>query len=51
MAGPWPLTWLFRRRTRKALLVAWSDVTSFERPRIEIGRRRGDLRSVGEEAA
>jgi hypothetical protein len=51
MAGPWPLTWIFRRRGRKARLVAWSDVTSFERPRIEISRRRGDLGSAIEDAS
>jgi hypothetical protein len=49
MAGPWPLTWIFRRRSRTSLLVAWSDVTSFQRPRIEIGRRRAELRSAAED--
>lgn len=48
MVGPWPLTRIFRRRGRRSLLVAWSDVTSFERPRIEIGRRRAELRSAGD---
>ena len=51
MAGPWPLSWIFRRRGRGALLVAWSDVTSFRRPRIEIRCRRADLRSTAEDAS
>lgn len=51
MAGPWPLTWFFARRGRKSLLVAWSDVTSFERPRIEIRRRRAELGPVTGDAS
>ncbi|MCU1656661.1 MAG: hypothetical protein JWO57_1317, partial [Pseudonocardiales bacterium] len=34
MAGPWPLSVMFRRRRERSLEVDWSDVVLFERPRI-----------------
>jgi hypothetical protein len=49
MKGPWPLTVLFPRLARHSYLVPWEDVTRFERPRIEIGRRAGDLCSIVDE--
>lgn len=49
MAGPWPLTAIFGRRAGRSLLVSWSDVTSFRRPRIEMGRRRAELGSAARE--
>lgn len=44
MAGPWPLTVLFRWLGRRSLFVPWSKVTTVDRPRIEIGCAREELR-------
>jgi hypothetical protein len=41
MAGPWPLSTIFRRR-RHSLEINWSDVARFDRPRIDLKRRRSD---------
>lgn len=49
MGGPWPLAAIFRRLARRDVLVEWADVTSVERPRIEIRRRLAELRPVGGE--
>lgn len=46
MAGPWPLDHLFRTLARRSLFVPWSDITCFERPRVEISSKRDELRSV-----
>jgi hypothetical protein len=49
MKGPWPLPWLFSRLARRSYLVDWDDVTRFDRPRIEIGRRTRELSSIVDE--
>jgi hypothetical protein len=36
MAGPWPLSVIFRRRRQRSLEIDWTDVTRFERPRIHL---------------
>jgi hypothetical protein len=40
MAGPWPLSVIFRRRRQRSLEIDWTDVTSFERPRIHVSHGR-----------
>ncbi|MFD2417142.1 hypothetical protein [Amycolatopsis pigmentata] len=40
MAGPWPLTVLFRWLSRHARVVEWSEVTRVGPRRIEIGKPR-----------
>jgi hypothetical protein len=42
MAGPWPLSAIFRRRRQRSLEINWSDVANLDRPRIELKRRRRD---------
>jgi PRC-barrel domain protein len=44
MRGPWPFPQLFRRLARDSLAVPWDQVTSFERPRIDISVRRDQLK-------
>lgn len=51
MAGPWPLVGVFRRLARRSLMVDWSDITRLDTRRIDIGRRRDELRPVSEEEA
>jgi hypothetical protein len=47
MTGPWPLDRIFRRRRERSLDIDWSDVTRFERPRIDVARRRSDYEAGG----
>jgi PRC-barrel domain len=49
MAGPWPLNRLFRRFAARARVVDWADVTAVTPERIEIARRRRDLRGAVED--
>jgi hypothetical protein len=43
--GPWPLTVLVRALIRHSVLVDWADVVSVRGNRIDIRRRRDELRS------
>jgi len=43
MAGPWPLTALFRWLSRRSLFVEWSAVRMVGEERIEISKRRAEL--------
>lgn len=43
MAGPWPLTALFRWLSRHARVVEWSEVCRVDLPSIEIRKRRDDI--------
>jgi uncharacterized protein YrrD len=45
MRGPWPFPQLFRYLARRSLIVPWSAVTSFDRPRIDISVPRDQLRA------
>lgn len=36
MAGPWPLTALFRRMARRSIVVPWSDVTQLHDRRVVV---------------
>lgn len=50
MAGPWPLSRLFRRWAAQDRVVDWSDVTNLAPERIDVAPRRRDLRgAVGDE--
>jgi hypothetical protein len=40
MAGPWPLSAVFRRLRRRSIEIDWADVASFERPRVRLRHRR-----------
>jgi hypothetical protein len=42
MTGPWPLRALFTRGYQRRLEIDWTDVTRFQRPRIDVRRRRAD---------
>lgn len=44
MRGPWPFPALFRRLARHSLAIPWDHVTAYQRPRIEIAARRGQLK-------
>ncbi len=44
MRGPWPFPQVFRRLARDSLAVPWSQVTAFNRPRIDISSQRDQLR-------
>lgn len=43
MAGPWLFRAIFRFLMRDSVVVEWHDVSSFERPRIEIAKIRSEL--------
>lgn len=43
MRGPWPFPQIFRRLARDSVAVPWSQVTAFNRPRIDISSRRDQL--------
>ncbi|NKQ52071.1 hypothetical protein HFP15_04165 [Amycolatopsis sp. K13G38] len=43
MAGPWPLTALFRWLSRRSRFVEWSAVRRIGRERIEISKSRDEL--------
>lgn len=43
MRGPWPFPALFRYLKRRSLVIPWSEVTAFARPRIDISVRRNQL--------
>ena len=45
-SGVYLRTVLFPRLARHSYLVPWEDVTRFDRPRIEIGRRASDLSNI-----
>jgi hypothetical protein len=45
MRGPWPFPPLFRYLARHSLIVPWSAVTSFDRPRIDISVPRDQLQA------
>lgn len=42
MAGPWPLSVVFRRRRQRWIEIDWSDVTSVQRPHLHVSRRRAE---------
>jgi hypothetical protein len=44
IGGPWPLPALLRALLRHSVLVDWADVVRVEGDRIEIRRRRAELR-------
>lgn len=46
MAGPWPLTVIFRSLARHSLLVDWDDVVGLRPGRVDIRKRREELSSV-----
>ena len=46
MSGPWPLTVLLRMLVRRSVLVDWADVTGVHGNRIDISRRRTELRAA-----
>jgi sporulation protein YlmC with PRC-barrel domain len=48
MAGPWPLTALFRALASRSLYVPWSDVTALPPGTVRICRSKQELRSVRE---
>jgi PRC-barrel domain protein len=48
MTGPWPLPALFRYLANRSLAVPWSQVTAFDRPRIDISARRAQLQRARE---
>jgi PRC-barrel domain len=43
MRGPWPFPALFRRLVRDSLAIPWSQITAFNRPRIDISVSREQL--------
>jgi PRC-barrel domain protein len=43
MAGPWPISVLFRWHTSRRLEIDWTDVERFERPKIVLHVSRQDL--------
>jgi len=49
MNGPWILKALFRFSARHSVIVEWSDVVVFERPRIELRKPAQALRSAWSE--
>jgi len=51
MAGPWPLTYLFRALARRSLVVPWSEVEELQADRITIACRRDQLDTVHDVAA
>lgn len=46
MNGPWPLTVLLRALIRHSVLVDWDDVVSVDGSRIDLRRRRAELRDA-----
>ncbi len=40
MAGPWPLSLVFRRGRQRSIEIDWADVSDCERPRITVSRDR-----------
>lgn len=49
MNGPWPLTVLLRLLIRHSVLVDWADVASINGNRIDLRRRRAELRDAVED--
>lgn len=46
MAGPWPLTAIFRAMARRSVMVGWPDVTCLAPGRVETRRVKAELESV-----
>ena len=46
MNGPWPLTVLLRLLIRHSVLVDWAGVVSVDGARIDLRRRRAEVRSA-----
>lgn len=42
MAGPWPLSVIFRRLRQRSIEIDWADVTRIDRPRLHVSGRRAD---------
>jgi hypothetical protein len=51
MNGPWPLTVLLRALVRRSVVVDWADVTGVHGSRIDIGRRRAELRGAARDGS
>jgi hypothetical protein len=49
VVGPWPLTVLMRRLTRRSVVVPWSAVARVRDRRIEVGLRRDELHPARKE--
>jgi hypothetical protein len=50
MNGPWPLTVLLRLLIRHSVLVDWADVVGVDGDRIDVRKRRAELRRAVQEA-
>ncbi|MGN6752079.1 MAG: PRC-barrel domain-containing protein [Intrasporangium sp.] len=46
MAGPWPMTWIFRWLAGRSVVVDWSDVVEHGEDEYRLRKRAGELRSL-----